>query len=263
MLWKATGNSSSPAAAVLGPGALRGGGWVCPLEPAADTPLGSVCAYFGNPNSGMTSFDNILWAWMTIFQCVTQEGWTDVMYAVQDAVSPWVWIYFVAIILFGSFFMINLALAVLYLQFCKGEPLAITSGQASQRWTQKVSDAGSGSDDGRDGGTQAAAAEPGAAGAAAAAAAAEDENWVIATATTGQPEKQKSSGAAQQPGWDAAVARLAGEQTGEEGAVMAHVTVAAAAPRKAPMPSGDGAAAFAGGYQHPRLLMWKGRLATL
>jgi hypothetical protein len=182
----------------------------------------------------MTSFDNILWAWVTIFQCVTQEGWTDVMYAIQDAISPWVWIYFVAIILFGSFFIINLALAVLYLQFCKGEPLAIASGQASQKWTKShTMDAGSESDDDRDGpkrAAAAAAAEPGAPGAAAA-----DDNWVIATATTGQPEKQKSSGASQQPGWDAAVARLAAEQTGEEGTVMAHVTVAAAAaPRKAP-----------------------------
>jgi Ion transport protein len=36
-----------------------------------------------NPNYGFTSFDNILWAWLTIFQCVSLEGWTDTMYYVQ------------------------------------------------------------------------------------------------------------------------------------------------------------------------------------
>lgn len=37
----------------------------------------------------------------------------------QDAVSPWVLVYFVLLIVFGSFFLVNLALAVLYLQFTK------------------------------------------------------------------------------------------------------------------------------------------------
>lgn len=50
----------------------------------------------------MMSFDNIAWAWLTIFQCITQEGWTDVMYAMQDAVSPWVFIYFLALIITGE-----------------------------------------------------------------------------------------------------------------------------------------------------------------
>lgn len=36
-----------------------------------------------NPTFGLISFDNILWSWLTIFQCVSLEGWTEVMYAVQ------------------------------------------------------------------------------------------------------------------------------------------------------------------------------------
>ena len=48
-----------------------------------------------------------------------QEGWTDILYAVQQAVSPWVWLYFVPLVAFGAFFLVNLALAVLYLQFAK------------------------------------------------------------------------------------------------------------------------------------------------
>ena len=37
--------------------------------------------YYGeNPVHGTISFDSIGWAWVTLFQCVTMEGWVDVMY---------------------------------------------------------------------------------------------------------------------------------------------------------------------------------------
>eukprot|EP00892_Ulva_mutabilis_P001295 jgi/Ulvmu1/11166/UM072_0002.1 len=74
-----------------------------------------------NPNHGLISFDNILWSWLTIFQCVSLEGWTEVMYAVQDGVSDYVWVYFVVLIIVGAFFAVNLALAVLYLQFTQSQ----------------------------------------------------------------------------------------------------------------------------------------------
>jgi hypothetical protein len=35
----------------------------------------------------------------------------------MDAVNPWAWVYFVLMIVFGSFFAVNLALAVLYVFF--------------------------------------------------------------------------------------------------------------------------------------------------
>ena len=41
------------------------------------------------------------------------------MYWLQDAVSPFCWTYFVVLVIFGSFFAVNLALAVLYLHFVK------------------------------------------------------------------------------------------------------------------------------------------------
>ena len=43
---------------------------------------GEVCLYYGhNPAYGTESFDSITAACMTIFQCVTLEGWVDVMCA--------------------------------------------------------------------------------------------------------------------------------------------------------------------------------------
>jgi len=39
------------------------------------------------------------------------------MYDTMAAVSPWVWLYFFAIVIVGGFFAVNLALAVLFMQF--------------------------------------------------------------------------------------------------------------------------------------------------
>lgn len=39
--------------------------------------------YWVGPNHGITSFDNIGFAMLTVFQCITMEGWTTVMYYVR------------------------------------------------------------------------------------------------------------------------------------------------------------------------------------
>ena len=36
------------------------------------------------PNEGITSFDNIFLSMLTVFQCITMEGWTDIMYQVNN-----------------------------------------------------------------------------------------------------------------------------------------------------------------------------------
>ena len=44
----------------------------------------SICLEkWTGPNSGITSFDNIMLAMLTTFQCVTMEGWTPIMYWVS------------------------------------------------------------------------------------------------------------------------------------------------------------------------------------
>ncbi|VDL71627.1 unnamed protein product [Nippostrongylus brasiliensis] len=52
-------------------------------------------------------------------QVISLEGWTDIMYYVQDAHSFWNWIYFVLLIVIGAFFMINLCLVVIATQFAE------------------------------------------------------------------------------------------------------------------------------------------------
>ncbi|KAJ8274005.1 hypothetical protein COCON_G00086300 [Conger conger] len=64
------------------------------------------------PNDGITQFDNILFAVLTVFQCITMEGWTAVLYNTNDALGPtWNWLYFIPLIIIGSFFVLNLEFA--------------------------------------------------------------------------------------------------------------------------------------------------------
>jgi hypothetical protein len=52
-----------------------------------------------NPFNGAISFDNIGYAWISIFQIITLENWSSIMYYIQDSHSFWNWIYFVCLIL--------------------------------------------------------------------------------------------------------------------------------------------------------------------
>ncbi|XP_026077305.1 voltage-dependent P/Q-type calcium channel subunit alpha-1A-like isoform X12 [Carassius auratus] len=89
--------------------------------PARVCQNGSVCdVYWLGPNYGITQFDNVLFAVLTVFQCITMEGWTDMLYYSNDALgSAWNWMYYVPLIIIGSFFMLNLVLGVLSGEFAK------------------------------------------------------------------------------------------------------------------------------------------------
>lgn len=76
---------------------------------------------------------------ITVFQCITMEGWTTIMYYVRliykiineniycnyllqtnDSLgSTYNWAYFIPLIVLGSFFMLNLVLGVLSGEFAK------------------------------------------------------------------------------------------------------------------------------------------------
>uniref|UniRef100_A0A4X2MC37 Voltage-dependent P/Q-type calcium channel subunit alpha n=1 Tax=Vombatus ursinus TaxID=29139 RepID=A0A4X2MC37_VOMUR len=90
-------------------------------EPARTCPNGTKCKpYWEGPNNGITQFDNILFAVLTVFQCITMEGWTDLLYNSNDASgNTWNWLYFIPLIIIGSFFMLNLVLGVLSGEFAK------------------------------------------------------------------------------------------------------------------------------------------------
>jgi hypothetical protein len=71
------------------------------------------------PDFGFSNFDNIFYGALTVFTSITLEGWVNVMYNLQDTfgrdyvVIP----YFIFLILFGSYFLVNLALAVIWQEY--------------------------------------------------------------------------------------------------------------------------------------------------
>ncbi|XP_048029216.1 calcium channel, voltage-dependent, P/Q type, alpha 1A subunit, b isoform X6 [Megalobrama amblycephala] len=88
--------------------------------PARVCEEGYCMEYWIGPNYGITQFDNVLFAVLTVFQCITMEGWTDMLYYSNDALgSAWNWMYYVPLIIIGSFFMLNLVLGVLSGEFAK------------------------------------------------------------------------------------------------------------------------------------------------
>ncbi|XP_063131344.1 voltage-dependent L-type calcium channel subunit alpha-1D isoform X13 [Rattus norvegicus] len=105
--------------------------------PCAFSGNGRQCAANGTecrsgwvgPNGGITNFDNFAFAMLTVFQCITMEGWTDVLYWVNDAIGwEWPWVYFVSLIILGSFFVLNLVLGVLSGEFSKEREKAKARG---------------------------------------------------------------------------------------------------------------------------------------
>jgi|688.fasta_scaffold2320320_1 hypothetical protein len=63
---------------------------------------------------GITSFVNPFIGVITIFQCITLEGWTTIMYNFMDNQNSAIVVpFFVIMVVVGAFFLINLVLAVI------------------------------------------------------------------------------------------------------------------------------------------------------
>ncbi|KAM6217306.1 voltage-dependent L-type calcium channel subunit alpha-1S [Rhynchocyon petersi] len=106
-------------------------------SPCARQGMGRRCTINGSecrggwpgPNHGITHFDNFGFSMLTVYQCITMEGWTDVLYWVNDAIgNEWPWIYFLSLILLGSFFILNLVLGILSGEFTKEREKAKSRG---------------------------------------------------------------------------------------------------------------------------------------
>ncbi|XP_029043383.2 sodium channel protein 60E-like isoform X2 [Osmia bicornis bicornis] len=77
-----------------------------------------ICLCVGpNPNHGYTNFDNFLWSMLTTFQLITLDYWEDVYNKVLSACGPISVSFFTVVVFFGSFYLINLMLAVVALSY--------------------------------------------------------------------------------------------------------------------------------------------------
>jgi len=65
-------------------------------------------------NYGITNFDNLLYSFLTVFQCMTLEGWFKIMTLVIDAHNMFVPpVYFVLAITICHYLFYNLTIAVM------------------------------------------------------------------------------------------------------------------------------------------------------
>ncbi|KAG7215964.1 hypothetical protein INR49_012418, partial [Caranx melampygus] len=72
-----------------------------------------------NPHEGIISFDHIGLASVAMFQTVTLEGWTDIMFLVMDAHSFGSVIVFILVTIMGYFVLMNVCAVVIATQFSK------------------------------------------------------------------------------------------------------------------------------------------------
>ncbi|XP_072253198.1 sodium channel, voltage-gated, type I-like, alpha [Leuresthes tenuis] len=85
---------------------------------AGQCPEGYVCIRFGrNPDYGYTSFDSFGWAFLSLFRLMTQDYWENLYQQTLRASGKPYMIFFVLVIFLGSFYLINLILAVVAMAY--------------------------------------------------------------------------------------------------------------------------------------------------
>lgn len=83
------------------------------LSPEDDDIINTAYAYYGAHN-----FDNIYQSLLVVFQIVTAEAWSSYMYSLMDIELPFLaGFYTITLVMFGSYFLMNLILAVIIQAF--------------------------------------------------------------------------------------------------------------------------------------------------
>ncbi|XP_076682987.1 sodium voltage-gated channel paralytic isoform X35 [Andrena cerasifolii] len=73
--------------------------------------------YGDNPNYGYTSFDTFGWALLSAFRLMTQDYWENLYQLVLRSAGPWHMLFFIVIIFLGSFYLVNLILAIVAMSY--------------------------------------------------------------------------------------------------------------------------------------------------
>uniref|UniRef100_A0A8D0D7I8 Sodium channel protein n=1 Tax=Sander lucioperca TaxID=283035 RepID=A0A8D0D7I8_SANLU len=85
---------------------------------AGRCPEGFLCFKVGkNPDYGYTSFDSFGWAFLSLFRLMTQDYWENLYQQTLRASGKPYMIFFVLVIFLGSFYLINLILAVVAMAY--------------------------------------------------------------------------------------------------------------------------------------------------
>uniref|UniRef100_H2ZPU3 Sodium channel protein n=1 Tax=Ciona savignyi TaxID=51511 RepID=H2ZPU3_CIOSA len=81
-------------------------------------PLGYTCNEAGdNPDFGYTSFDHFFLAFLTSFRLVALDSWSRLYYLTLHTIGKTYAIFYILVVLLGSYYLVNLILAVVYMAY--------------------------------------------------------------------------------------------------------------------------------------------------
>ncbi|XP_018620019.1 sodium channel protein type 4 subunit alpha B isoform X2 [Scleropages formosus] len=106
---------------------------------AGRCPDGYMCIKAGrNPNYGYTSYDTFGWAFLALFRLMTQDFWENLFQLTLRAAGKTYMIFFVVIIFLGSFYLINLILAVVAMAYAEQNEATIAEAREKEEEYQKI-----------------------------------------------------------------------------------------------------------------------------
>ncbi|XP_061431061.1 sodium channel protein type 4 subunit alpha-like [Lethenteron reissneri] len=106
---------------------------------AGQCPEGFTCIKAGrNPNYGYTSFDSFSWAFLALFRLMTQDFWENLFMQTLRAAGKTYMIFFVVVIFIGSFYLINLILAVVAMAYDEQNQATLAEAEEKEREFQQM-----------------------------------------------------------------------------------------------------------------------------
>ncbi|XP_056090591.1 sodium channel protein type 4 subunit alpha B [Rhinichthys klamathensis goyatoka] len=106
---------------------------------AGKCPEGFVCLKAGrNPNYGYTSYDTFAWAFLSLFRLMTQDFWENLFQLTLRAAGKTYMIFFVVIIFLGSFYLINLILAVVAMAYAEQNEATFAEAKEKEEEYAKI-----------------------------------------------------------------------------------------------------------------------------
>ncbi|KAG7319794.1 hypothetical protein KOW79_016937 [Hemibagrus wyckioides] len=101
---------------------------------AGKCPDGFECLKMGrNPNYGYTSFDSFGWAFLALFRLMTQDYWENLYHQTLRSAGKTYMIFFVLVIFLGSFYLVNLILAVVAMAYEEQNQATIAEAWQKER----------------------------------------------------------------------------------------------------------------------------------
>ncbi|KAM9328814.1 sodium channel protein type 2 subunit alpha-like isoform 5-T5 [Pholidichthys leucotaenia] len=102
-------------------------------------PEGFLCVKAGrNPDYGYTSFDTFSWAFLSLFRLMTQDYWENLYQQTLRAAGKPYMIFFVLVIFLGSFYLVNLILAVVAMAYDEQNQATIEEAQQKEEEFQAM-----------------------------------------------------------------------------------------------------------------------------